>query len=74
MKSIKVSLPDELDARLRMEAKLRDVTLSELIREAINAYVGGATRRSLLSAGAGRSGHADVSERIEALLNEAWSR
>jgi predicted transcriptional regulator len=74
MKSTKVSLPDELDARLRLEAKPRGMTISELIREAINAYLGGAARHSLLSAGAGRSGHADVSDRVEALLNEASGR
>lgn len=61
-----VKLPDELDARLRHEAKRRGVTVSELTREAIAAHLG--PRRRLAAAGVGRSGRADISERIEEIL------
>ena len=61
-----VKLPDELDARLRHEAKRRQITVSELTREAIAAHLGG--RRQLAAAGAGRSGRQDISERIEEIL------
>jgi predicted transcriptional regulator len=74
MKRTTVKLPDELDARLRLEARRRGVTISELTREAIQTHLDGGGRRTLLAAGAGRSGRADVSERIEELLREDWSR
>ena len=61
-----MKLPDELDTRLRHEAARRGMTISELTREAIQAHLGG--RRQFLSAGAGRSGRTDVSERIEEIL------
>jgi predicted transcriptional regulator len=65
MKRTTVKLPDEIDARLRHEAARRGVTLSALVREAIEAHVGGRTLRSF---GAGRSGRTDISERIEEIL------
>lgn len=64
-----VKLPEDLDARLRHEAERRGVTVSELTREAIEAHLGGSRpRRRLLAAGAGASGHSDISERIEEIL------
>ena len=64
-----VKLPDELDARLRHEARRRGVTLSELTREAIEALLDAPRgRRRLLAAGAGASGMSTVSEQIEEIL------
>jgi predicted transcriptional regulator len=69
MKRTTVKLPDDLDARLRHEAERRDTTVSELTREAIEGFLGGRTpRREFMAASAGRSGHADISERIEEIL------
>ena len=69
MQRTTVKLSDELDARLRHEAKRRGTTVSELTREAIEAHLGGpGRRRKLLAAGAGASGHDDISERIEQIL------
>ena len=69
MRRTTVKLPDELDARLRHEAQRRGITVSELTREAIEAHLGGhRTRRKLLAAAAGASGHDDISERIEEIL------
>lgn len=62
-----MKLPDELDARLRHEAARRQMTISELTREAIESHLGGNKRR-LGSTGAGRSGQSDISERIEEIL------
>jgi hypothetical protein len=70
MKRTTVKLPDELDARLRHEAKRRGVTISELTREAIEEKLGVGKTRRLLSVGAGRSGGGNVAERIEELLAE----
>lgn len=45
------------------------MTISEVSREALEAYlVGPPGRRRLGAAGAGRSGRSDVSERIEEIL------
>ena len=69
MKRTTLKIPDALDARLRHEAERRGTTISELSREALEAYLGDASgRRSLLAAKAGRSGRSDVSERIEEIL------
>lgn len=64
-----VKLPDDLDALLRHEARRREITISELTREAIEAYLRGPTKaRTFGAAGVGRSGRDDVSERIEEIL------
>ena len=64
-----VKLPEDLDARLRHEAARRGMTISEITREAIEAHLGGATkRRRLRAAGAGASGRTDISERIDEIL------
>ncbi|HEV7806465.1 MAG TPA: CopG family transcriptional regulator [Solirubrobacteraceae bacterium] len=65
-----LKIPDALDARLRHEAQRRGITISELSREALEAYlVGGPPgRRRLGAAKAGASGHTDVFERIEEIL------
>jgi predicted transcriptional regulator len=69
MQRTTVKLPDELDARLRHEAERRGVTVSQVTREAIEEHLGGPRqRRTLLAAGAGASGHGDISERIEEIL------
>ncbi|WP_211116286.1 CopG family transcriptional regulator [Glycomyces buryatensis] len=64
-----VKISDQLDARLRHEAARRGMTISEVTREAIEAYLGGGGgKRRLLAAGAGHSGRSDISERIEEIL------
>lgn len=69
MRRTTLKIPDALDARLRHEAERRGVTISEVSREALEAYlVGPPGRRRLGAAAAGRSGCSDVSERIEEIL------
>lgn len=69
VKRTTVKIPEALDARLRHEAARRGVTISEISREALEAYlVGPRGRRRLGAAGAGRSGRGDVAERIEEIL------
>lgn len=70
MRRTTIKLSDDLDARLRYEAERRGVTLSDLTREAIEAYLGVGRRRKLLAAGAGRSGEENISERIEEILRQ----
>ena len=74
MKRTTVKLPDELDATLRLEAQRRRTTVSELTRQAIEAFLGKAPRRRLLGAGAGHSGRSDISERAEEILREEMGR
>jgi post-segregation antitoxin (ccd killing protein) len=65
MKPTTMTLPDRLDAELRREAARRGITLSALVREAIEAHLDRATgTRQLLGSGAGRSGQTDGVERI----------
>jgi predicted transcriptional regulator len=69
VKRTTVKVPDELDVRLRQEARRRGMTISELTRAAISEYLAGKKPR-LLATAAGRSGRHDVSERIEEILRE----
>ena len=69
MKRTTLKISDSLDALMRHEAERRGVTISEISREALEAYfVGSGGRRRLGAAKAGRSGRHDVSERIEEIL------
>ncbi|KAA8969199.1 MAG: ribbon-helix-helix protein, CopG family [Mycobacterium sp.] len=69
VKRTTVKIADALDARLRHEAARRNVTISQVSREALEAYLGMPDgRRRLNAAAAGRSGRSDVSERIEEIL------
>jgi predicted DNA-binding protein len=72
MKRTTVKLPDDVDARLRLEARRRGLTISELTREAIESHLGDRRRRRLLAAASGRSGRSDISVRIEEILREEW--
>jgi len=65
MKRTTVKIPDALDARLRHEAELREMTISEINREALEIYWDGPAVGTLGAAAVGRSGRSDVSERIE---------
>jgi hypothetical protein len=69
MKRTTVKIPDALDARLRHEAERRGVTISEVSRDALEAYlIGPPGHRRLGAAGIGSSGRGDISERIEEIL------
>jgi predicted transcriptional regulator len=69
VKRTTVKISDALDARLRHEAERRNLTISEITRDALEAYFGASGgRRRLGAAGAGRSGRTDISERIEDIL------
>ena len=64
-----MKIPADLDARLRHEAERRGVPISQISREALEAYLDApAGRRRLGAAAAGRSGRGDISVRIERIL------
>jgi predicted transcriptional regulator len=74
MQRTTVKLPDELDARLRHEAERRGTTIAEVIREALDRYLGPQAQRRTAGGRVWRSGRHDVSERIEQLLAEELGR
>jgi predicted DNA-binding protein len=74
MKRTTVKISNALDARLRYEAERRGKTVSELTREALDAYLGTGKRRKLLAAAAGASGQNDISVRIEEILASEVAR
>lgn len=79
MKRTTIKLPDDLDAKLRFEARRRGMTISELSREAIATYLAADGPRRLRGAGAGDSGLADLAARLDDYLasdgfgEDAWS-
>ena len=68
MKRTTVKLPDDLDARLRHEARRRGVTIADITRTALEEHLGAGRRRRLGARGAARSGRSDISERIEEII------
>ena len=70
MKRTTVKIPDELDAKLRHEARRRGMTISELTREALDAHLGGPPDRPYLRAMSGsfNSGGANLAARAEEIL------
>jgi hypothetical protein len=68
VRRITLSLPADLDARLRREAELRGTTIADVTREALTTHLSAPGRRVLLGAGPGRGGAPDVSAYIEAIL------
>jgi predicted transcriptional regulator len=74
MRRTTVKLPDELDARLRHEARRRGVTIAHVTRTALEEHLGVERRRHLRAKAAGRSGRSDISERIEEILSAETGR
>jgi predicted transcriptional regulator len=63
-----VKIPEELDERLRHEARRRGSTISDVTRSALEAHLRGGRRR-LRAAAAGHSGNTNISERIEQIIS-----
>jgi len=76
MKRTTVKIPDELDARLRHEAKRRETTISEITREALESHLGGggAVRRPILESlfGSYDSGLNDLGSNADKYLAEIY--
>lgn len=74
MKRTTVMLPDEVEARLRVEAAARGISLAEAVREAIDRGLAAqphAPRRSLSFVGVGE-GPDDLSSRTDDRLREIY--
>jgi len=68
-----VSLPAETVARLKREARRRQVSVSEIVRSAIDGQLRPAGGRRIGFAALGRSGHRNVSKRVDEILRAEWS-
>ena len=68
-------LPDELDARIRLEARRRGVSIADIAREAIEQHVPGPTPAGRLGFFAvGEGGPPDDSEQVDELVGRAIAR
>ena len=74
MKRTTVTLPDDLAGALAREARRRNVSVSEVTRDALAEHLGmGSDRpRSLAFAALGRSGHRNTARDMESLLEREW--
>jgi predicted transcriptional regulator len=74
MKRTTISLPDEIASALQREARRRDVSISEVTRQALLAYLGlaASTPRALPFAALGRSGHRHTARDLEEVLAAEW--
>ena len=77
MGRITITLPDDVDARLRLEARRRSCSVAAVAREALDRHLPQpkvSARRHLSFFGIGEGSPADVSERIEDFIGQALSR
>lgn len=68
-----VKVSEALNARMRHEAERRGLTVSDIVREALEAHLGG-RKRVLRSVGAGQSGQGDIAARMEEILAQELGR
>jgi hypothetical protein len=70
-----IMLPDELDVRLRLEAKRRSLSIADIAREAIDEHVPPARPEGGLSFFAiGEGSSTDASERVDEIVGDAIAR
>jgi len=75
MKRTTVMLPDDVEARLRLEARRRGVPLAEIVREAVERHLPAPEPgRRLSFFGIGEGGPADASERVDEYVQEVVRR
>jgi hypothetical protein len=75
MKRTTVMFPEEVDRRLRLEARRRGVPVAEVVREAVERHLPPAEPGQPLSFfGVGEGGPADASERVDDYVRRAIRR
>ena len=75
MKRTTVMFPDDVEARLRLEARRRGVPLAQVVREAVEQHQPAPTPGQPLSFFAvGEGGPADASERVDDYVRRAVDR
>ena len=75
MKRTTISLPDDLAVALEREAQRRRLSVSYVVREALQAQLGlaGDKPRKLPFAALGGSGHRNTARDFEEILAAEWS-
>jgi Ribbon-helix-helix protein, copG family len=75
MRRTTIMLPDDLDARLRLEAKRRGVSIADVAREAIERHLPSPSPDGRLSFFAiGEGSPPDASERVDEFVGRAVRR
>ena len=74
MKRTTVMFPDEVDARLRGEARRRGDPIAVVVREAVEHHLPAERGRALSFFAVGEGGPADASERIDEYVRKAVRR
>jgi len=75
MKRTTIMLPDELDARIRLEARRRGSSIADIAREAIEQHVPGLEPTGRLGFFAiGEGMPIDASERVDEFVGKAIAR
>ena len=70
-----VSLPDDLATLLAREARRRETSVSDIVRRAVESFLGTADeRRALPFAALGRSGRRHTARDAEKILTAEWGR
>ena len=74
MKRTVISLPDEVASLLESEARRRDISVSQVMRQALLAYLGVSETppRSIPFAALGSSGQKHTARDIEEILAAEW--
>jgi hypothetical protein len=72
MKRTTVMFPDDVEARLRLEARRRGVPIAQIVREAVEREFASSERVQPLGFfGIGEGGPADASERVDDYVTRA---
>lgn len=75
MKRTTIMLPDELDARIRLEARRRGLSIADIARQAIEQHLPAPAPTGHLGFFAiGEGGPIDASERVDELVGKAVAR
>ena len=73
MMRITVSLPEDLATLLAREARRRETSVSDIVRRAVEAFLGSPSeRRELPFAALGRSGRRHTARDAEKILTAEW--
>jgi hypothetical protein len=75
MKRTTVMLPDDMEARVRLEARRRGIPVAQVVREALERHLPEPERgRPLSFFAVGAGGPADASERVDEYVRRAVGR
>jgi predicted DNA-binding protein len=74
VKRTTIMLPDEVDARLRLEARRRGSSIAHVAREAIEQQLPSAPEGALSVFAIGEGSSVDASERVDELVRKAVAR